>query len=52
MKLKIRITVFRNGEKQSEKTFRISRFALGSLRKKAEKMYSGKENATFTIEEI
>ncbi len=51
IKMKVKITVFKNGKKQSEKTFRIPRFTLTSLRRKAEKMYSGKD-ATFTIEEI
>ncbi len=49
--MKVKITVFRQGEKQSEKIFRIPRLSLTSLRRKAEKMYSGKD-ATFTIEEI
>ncbi len=51
IKMKVKITVFRQGEKQSERTFRIPRFALASIQRKAEKMYSGKD-ATFTIEEI
>ncbi len=49
--MKVKITVFKDGEKQSEKVFRIPRFTLDSLQRKAEEMYSDKE-ATFTIEEI
>ncbi len=52
IEMKVKITVFKNGEKQSEKTFRIPKSALDSLQKKAEEMYNGKDNATFTIEEI
>ncbi len=51
IEMKIKITVFKDGEKQSEKVFQIPRFALDSLRQKAEEMYSGKET-TFTIEEL
>ncbi len=51
IEMKVKITVFKNGEKQSERIFRIPRFTLDSLQQKAEEMYSGKE-ATFTIEEV
>ncbi len=52
IELKVRITIFQNGEIKSQKEFTIPRFSLNSLHAQAKKMYDKKQGADFKIEEI